>query len=238
MDYKKVYNQIIERGKNRILEGYKERHHIVPKCLDGGNDSENLVDLTAREHYICHWLLARIHPESPKIGTAFWFMSYQKSKGQERYYKVSSRTYAEAMSCIKFSEEHKRNMGKWRKGRKTIVHPITNAMKYVPAEDLPSWVEKGWENTNYGKGKHKNLSEEGRERLAESRRREQKGKTGLDAQASKGPYTVIYEDGTHVTKGSYPELVKATGIGYSTLWWKSVNNPGKFSKGFAVIKGN
>ena len=30
MNYQKIYSQIIERAKNRQLEGYKEKHHILP----------------------------------------------------------------------------------------------------------------------------------------------------------------------------------------------------------------
>ena len=51
MDYKKIHDKIIERAKNRKLEGYVEKHHIIPKCMNGTNEPNNLVDLTAREHF-------------------------------------------------------------------------------------------------------------------------------------------------------------------------------------------
>jgi len=54
MNYKRIHDQIIERAKSRILEGYKERHHIIPKCMGGNNEKDNLVYLTAREHFIIH----------------------------------------------------------------------------------------------------------------------------------------------------------------------------------------
>jgi hypothetical protein len=57
MNYERIYNQIIERAKNRKLIGYKERHHIIPKCMGGNNNELNLVELTAREHFLCHWLI-------------------------------------------------------------------------------------------------------------------------------------------------------------------------------------
>ena len=56
MNYQKIHDAIIERAKTRKLEGYKERHHIIPRCLGGTDDNENLVDLTAREHFIIHLL--------------------------------------------------------------------------------------------------------------------------------------------------------------------------------------
>ncbi|MFY8211415.1 MAG: HNH endonuclease signature motif containing protein [Candidatus Nanopelagicus sp.] len=58
--YTKVYNKIIEKSKNRAIFGYKENHHIVPRCLGGGDNKENLAALTAREHYIVHVLLVKM----------------------------------------------------------------------------------------------------------------------------------------------------------------------------------
>jgi hypothetical protein len=58
--YTRVYYQIVERAKARIIKGYTENHHIIPKSLGGNNSKENLVQLTAREHFICHWLLAKM----------------------------------------------------------------------------------------------------------------------------------------------------------------------------------
>lgn len=58
--YSEWYYSIIDRAKSRELDGYKERHHIIPKSWGGSNNADNLVDLTAREHYICHLLLIRM----------------------------------------------------------------------------------------------------------------------------------------------------------------------------------
>ena len=94
MDYQRIYDQIIDQAKQRKLEGYKERHHIIPKCMGGTDDRGNLVELTAREHYICHRLLVRIHPNNSKLIRAFWGMSNQKNKGRDC--KVTSKAYAES----------------------------------------------------------------------------------------------------------------------------------------------
>lgn len=93
MNYEKIYNQIIERAKKRVLQGYKERHHIIPKSLGGSNKKENLVSLTAREHFLCHLLLVEIYPESDKLKYALWAMAHQNTSKQQRNYKISSRTY-------------------------------------------------------------------------------------------------------------------------------------------------
>lgn len=95
MNYAKVYDSLISRAKTRPLEGYTERHHIIPKCLGGTNNKNNIVKLTAREHFICHWLLFRMHPQNSKLSFAFWKMCTKGNKYQHRY-KPSSRTYQEA----------------------------------------------------------------------------------------------------------------------------------------------
>jgi hypothetical protein len=92
MDYLRIYNQIVERGKSRILTGYTETHHIIPKCNGGNNEYWNLVNLTAREHFICHLLLCEIYPQNKKLRFALWNMCNVKRKYQQRYV-VGSRMY-------------------------------------------------------------------------------------------------------------------------------------------------
>ena len=74
MDYKKIHDSIIERAKNRKLGGYVEKHHITPKCMNGSNQPNNLVELTAREHFLVHWLLHEMYPENSDLRYAFWSM--------------------------------------------------------------------------------------------------------------------------------------------------------------------
>ena len=67
MNYQKIYDSLIDRGKNRTLCSYKEEHHIIPRCLGGSDEKENLVFLTAEEHYIAHQLLIKIYPDNNKL---------------------------------------------------------------------------------------------------------------------------------------------------------------------------
>ena len=83
MNYLKIYNQIIDRAKNNLREGYLEKHHIVPKCIGGDNTLSNLVLLTAREHYICHWLLAKQY-KMKELYYAFSMMIVKSNK-HDRY---------------------------------------------------------------------------------------------------------------------------------------------------------
>jgi hypothetical protein len=93
MNYQKIYNQIIENAKNRQLTEYKEVHHIVPKCLGGSNKKENLVELTAREHFLCHMLLCEIYPKENKLKHALFLMSIGKQKTKVNQYAIGSRVY-------------------------------------------------------------------------------------------------------------------------------------------------
>ena len=92
MDYQKIYNQIIERAKTRQLEGYFEKHHIIPKCLGGSNDKENLIQLTAREHFLCHLLLTEIYPNESKLKQALWLMSIGKQTTKHKV-NINNRLY-------------------------------------------------------------------------------------------------------------------------------------------------
>ena len=93
MNYQNIYNQIIERAKNRKLEGYKEKHHIIPRCMGGTDGKENLVELTAREHFLCHKLLCEIYSNNEKLWYALFLMSIGKQKSKEHHYVISSREY-------------------------------------------------------------------------------------------------------------------------------------------------
>ena len=79
MNYQSIYNRLIETRKSRILikDVYYEKHHILPKSMGGENSIDNLVHLTAREHFLAHWLLWRIH-KTPCMSHSFFYMFITK----------------------------------------------------------------------------------------------------------------------------------------------------------------
>lgn len=93
MDYEKVYSAICKRGQTRQIEGYVERHHIIMRSHGGSDDPSNITTLTAREHFLAHWLLARIFPKDYKTQAAFKMMADVR---YGRRYVPSSRVVAEA----------------------------------------------------------------------------------------------------------------------------------------------
>ena len=94
--YTKWYFNIVEKAKKRNQwDGYVEKHHILPKCMGGSNKKENIVSLSAREHFICHWLLSKMATDKKhqyQLWNAFSCMLYRKNPHQERV-KVSGRTF-------------------------------------------------------------------------------------------------------------------------------------------------
>jgi hypothetical protein len=90
MNYLKHYDLLINRAKSRVKpSGYCERHHVVPRCMGGDNSVENLVWLTASEHYVAHQLLVKMHPGNRKLIFAAIAMS---GNGKE-HHKRNNKTY-------------------------------------------------------------------------------------------------------------------------------------------------
>jgi hypothetical protein len=93
--YTRWYNHIVERARYRIIEDYTETHHIKPRSLGGSDEIDNLVALTAREHFICHWLLTKMTTgeDRYKMLNALRMMRAEKN-GQQRYETaITSRVY-------------------------------------------------------------------------------------------------------------------------------------------------
>jgi hypothetical protein len=76
MNYKLIYENLVERGQLRTsIVGYKERHHIIPRCMGGSDDTSNLVELTPEEHFLAHQLLVKIYPTSINLWRAALLMA-------------------------------------------------------------------------------------------------------------------------------------------------------------------
>lgn len=140
MNYRRIHDAIIDRARNRTLQGYRERHHVIPRCLGGSNDKLNLVELTAREHFIVHKLLCEIYLNEPKLIYAYWMMSRSISNSKYiREYSVSSKDYERSRRLFSdisskqqlgktLTDEHKKALSVAAKTRKTRS-PITHSEK-------------------------------------------------------------------------------------------------------------
>lgn len=127
MNYQAHYNRLIETRKHREREEgkYHERHHIIPKSMGGLNTDDNLIYLTAREHFLAHWLLCRIHKNSRfarQASVAFHSIcTFRNSANQKSSkIKISSRIYAEARESIRLngmSSESRKKIGDSKRGK-------------------------------------------------------------------------------------------------------------------------
>lgn len=180
MDYKKIYEQLINkvRSENRQHKNgiYYERHHIIPKCIGGeGKRGEwrthsNIILLTAKEHFISHLLLCEIYPENKKLIHALWYMINGSNNGL-RDINVSSRTYervrqkhsqtmSETLKGIVRSSESKNKMSISKKGipspLKGKKRPNISASKLgKPRPDLRGKKQSSEHITNNAKSKWK-----------------------------------------------------------------------------------
>lgn len=90
--YRKWYFKIIDNANLRkIQNGYTEKHHIIPKCLNGSNDKDNIANLTAREHFICHLLLTKM--VKTKEHRSKMFCAFVRFFGKNEI-KRNSKTYS------------------------------------------------------------------------------------------------------------------------------------------------
>lgn len=119
--YKEFIQNILDtRGRFECGDEYHERHHIVPKCLGGGNEEENLIDLFAREHFIAHKLLAQENPDNRSLAYAWAMMAFPTNNRYQNRYELSPEEYEEARKSVvgmPKSEEHRRKIGEGNRGK-------------------------------------------------------------------------------------------------------------------------
>lgn len=142
MNYERIYNNIITRAQNRQIDGYIENHHIIPKCLGGTDDNENITKLTAREHYIAHQLLIKINPLNYKLVYAAMMMCVsgngQLDRSRNRYYAWIRELYRKAVS------ERQRGAGNSQHGTFWVYSIELKESKKIPKQDLDIWIQQGY----------------------------------------------------------------------------------------------
>ena len=133
MDYKKIYQDLMEARlsvkSERIVEkrngSYFERHHILPLSLGGDKSyalgSDNIVLLTAREHYLAHRMLWLIY-RTREMGFAFHKMVFSSSPLQKR--RFDAKAYEAAKLAMSQCQRGENNpmFGKtsWMKGKESV----------------------------------------------------------------------------------------------------------------------
>lgn len=148
MNYKSHYDKLISnRLKCPIKVGYTEKHHILPISLGGSDNNDNLINLTAKEHFIAHLLLTKMYKKKSveyyKMIKAFGLMCWYQSDNQNRY--ISSNEYAwlreefsKAQSKLQEGEKNSQYGTKW------IYSETLRVSKKIPkSESIPEGWERG-----------------------------------------------------------------------------------------------
>jgi hypothetical protein len=134
MNYKKIYDNLVERGKIRILDDYGEFHHIVPRCIGGSDTSENLVKLTPEEHYLAHQLLIKIYPDNYALKKAAAMMIVNRPNN--KMYGWIRREFAKAQSICQSGINNSQYGTRWIHNKQ-----LKKCRKIKKNEYLP----EGWE---------------------------------------------------------------------------------------------
>lgn len=237
--YTRIYYKIIA---NPDMSGYTEKHHIIPKCMGGTDELNNLVMLSARQHFVVHLLLPKmaiLPVYRGKLAYALKCMLRQRTSNGSRYIPKSSRIFeycrtahkgipksAEARRKISlgklgkklkpFTEMHKQNISKSQLG-KTIPDEtrlkISNSLK-----GKETWM-KNKKHSITSLEKMSN-SQKTRIRKPASKHSDQAKSNNKTAQLKK-VYSIISPNGTSYNISDLKSFCKEHELAYSTMCKKA-----------------
>lgn len=143
--YTNLYFKIIKSAlKNYYInDGYFEQHHILPKSLNGSDNKNNIIKLTPRQHFICHYLLTKMFDLTDyrykKMIIAFNMM-ISGSSIMNRYinsnlYKKTKLQYANVISELQSGTKNSQFGKIW------ITNPLIKENKSINKTDT---IPSGW----------------------------------------------------------------------------------------------
>lgn len=158
MNFESLYNKLISFRQIQILEKSKdqfgkiESHHILPRCCGGTDDPKNIVNLYAKEHFMAHYFLWKMHENDEfkyQLLQAFWMMCTMSSSNQDRTYQEfikMSEEYQQAR--IEFAKHCSETIAEKIKGEKNGAYgkhwyhdPLTNKIgMFVEGQQPSNWV--------------------------------------------------------------------------------------------------
>ena len=110
--YTKWYDNIINKSALRgTINEYTEKHHVIPKSLGGCNNKSNIAVLTAKEHFICHWLLTKMiktKKHKNQMQKASWCMMMKSEKHNRQY---TAAQYAKAKQMLSEAQKGHKHYG-------------------------------------------------------------------------------------------------------------------------------
>jgi hypothetical protein len=142
--YYSLYLKICNTAKQRKYDCYTEIHHILPRSMGGDDSPNNLVVLSSREHFICHYLLTKftLNDHFHKMVKAFNMMNcnalYQQRYVNSKLYEANRKHMSKVMS-ISQSGSNNSQFGKvW------ISNPELGKVKKVDKSLINEYYEQGW----------------------------------------------------------------------------------------------
>lgn len=134
--YTKWYNGIITAAKSqKRMKGadvYYESHHITPRSLGGSDTQDNLVLLTAREHFLCHLLLVKmLDSEASKAKMACAFNRFKTHHTNSQLYDRFRSSYG----------MHVRGANNPAFGKIWCHDLVTKEVHYISREELTNRLD-------------------------------------------------------------------------------------------------
>ena len=155
MDDLQIYSTFISHRKANPPSPSEKihNHHIVPTCMGGSNDPDNLIRLTVQDHFEAHRLLALENPDHIGCQQAFWLMSNQNGL------EVDAEDYARAM------KDHSERMSSLMRGENNPMYGLkrVDQSKRMTGEGNPLHGKTGEAHPNYGT----HLTDETKKKLSE-----------------------------------------------------------------------
>lgn len=135
----KRYDKFISSRKNRTVPAFAHIHHILPKALDMYPEYRNLnefawngISLTPREHFLAHWMLAKIFPGTSQSRT-FYYMMNNSSVAKSKDYELARLSHIENMKTI-YTQERNAKISNALKGRKKSPEHIEKLLGHEVSE--------------------------------------------------------------------------------------------------------
>lgn len=135
MNYARIYEEFIQDRKTKFLpEGtYTEKHHIKPRCLGGGDESENIIRLTAEDHIFAHLILAHwLNTKSMWAAIKFIFGQHKRVNRVPTRREIRAAAKAKEGFAKRNSGENNYNYGKPMSEEQKERLRVANTGKVVP----------------------------------------------------------------------------------------------------------
>ena len=181
MNYQNIYDQLIQKRKNNRLskkDCYCEEHHIIPLSEGGPDTKDNKINLSAREHYIAHLLLAKIYDDY-KMWKA-WNMMCCKNSRQKRNFKYNSRLFERLkIDFSKKNSEFQKLRFSDPKNKEFLKRPKSELHKKHLRESFKNRDFNGEKNPMFGKNIKDFMTDEDYKKWCHNVGNSRRGKFGV-----------------------------------------------------------